>query len=108
MLRGLTYRYDDVGSIVGLVDVGPAGVQHQTFAYDGLHRLTAATVRAGSAGGAVVAQHAYSYDDTGNLQHYGDLAPADLTYGDAARPGRVTSVFRGGSAAPVEYGTGAR
>lgn len=106
MLRGLEYSYDRTGSITGLLDVGPSGTESSAFGYDGLHRLVSATVRAGGPAGPAIRSHDYRYDAAGNVQRYGDAAAADLVYGDAAHPGRVTEVTGpgGGSPRPVSYG----
>ena len=105
VLRGLEYGYDPTGSITTLVDLGPTGTETSSFGYDGLHRLVTAVVRSGGGGGPVTRAHDYAYDASGNVTRYGDARPADLTYADAARPGRVTAVTRGaGAPVPLTYG----
>lgn len=95
-LRRIEYAYDAVGNITGLIDAGPHGLELSRFRYDGLHRLTGFQVRTGSAAGPVARAGAYAYSDTGDLLRFDEGAPLALTYGDAARPGRLTSVATAG------------
>ena len=64
-LGNLTKRYDDLQSL------------SETFAYDGLNRLTSSTVTGQTA-------KTYSYDDIGNLTKKSDVSATAYTYGARA------------------------
>lgn len=104
-LRRLAYGYDDTGSIVETTDELSGDVtEHSRFGYDGLHRLTSFEIRHGTALGAVIKRGDYGYDALGNLLRLEEGAPLTLRYGDAARPGRLTSVTAGATTRPLSYG----
>ncbi|MFH8250146.1 toxin TcdB middle/N-terminal domain-containing protein [Microbacterium sp. B2969] len=104
-LRSLGYGFDAIGAVTSVSDAGSFGAEHHEYAYDGLRRLTAATVRDGGPGGAVLRQHAYAYDDRGNLTSFDESTPLTLGYADAVHPNRVTAVSSGGGpATAVSYG----
>ncbi|MFZ7091317.1 toxin TcdB middle/N-terminal domain-containing protein [Primorskyibacter sp. 2E233] len=107
VIRQLDYGYDTTGNVTALTDARPGDRIHQVFSYDGLHRLSRFEVRANDAGGALLSSGNYRYDDAGNLTDLPETASRRLTYGDAARPGLLTS-FTDGGGAPQPIGYDAR
>src|SRR5262249_31583282 len=101
-LRRLEYGYDSVGNVTTIVDETGGRTEHQAFLYDGLHRLSSVTTRAGNAAGAILRAEAFVYDAEGNLQRIGSPA-LTLGYGDAARPGRLTEVSDGVNVQAIAY-----
>ncbi len=92
-VQDLHYDYDPIGNMQSREDRSEGGYVHEDFRYDGLQRLTTATItlRAGQPG--VVRQ--YRYDGHGNLvtspvsaeaYRYGERAPL-CTKPDEATPG---------------------
>ncbi|HEX2061873.1 MAG TPA: RHS repeat-associated core domain-containing protein, partial [Thermoanaerobaculia bacterium] len=102
-LRRIDYGYDGVGTIRSLRDEKPGSIEHQTFTYDTLYRVTGFEVRQNDAAGIIVRAGGYTYDDLGNLQAYNDTQPLTMQYADAARPSRLTSVVTGGNVNPIGY-----
>jgi RHS repeat-associated protein len=102
-LRRIDYGYDSVGTIRSLLDEKPGSIEHQSFTYDGLYRVTGFQVHQNNAAGALLRQGGYRYDDGGNLTRFEDTQPLTMNYADAARPGRLTSVVAAGPASPIAY-----
>ena len=102
-LRRIDYAYDSVGTIRSLLDEKPGSVEHQSFTYDGLYRVTGFQVRRNTAAGTMLRQGVYGYDDGGNLTRFEDTQPLTMSYGDAAHPGRLTSVVSGAAPSPIAY-----
>ncbi len=103
VLRRIEFGYDVVGNITSLGDQRQGGTVHQTFEYDAFHRIERFAVLDGGPAGNVLASGGYAYDDRGEIRRLAESSPIDLNYGDAARPGRLTSVVDGGGAAPLTY-----
>ena len=101
VLRQLTYGYNATGDITGLTDEQPGQATQHLYGYDGLHRLTHFETHA--AGGPLLQQGDYVYDDGGNLQQLPEVQPLELAYADAAHPGRVTALDHGAGPTPVTY-----
>lgn len=95
VLQDLTYTFDQVSNILGMVDARPSRTavndQTQTFIYDNLYRLTHATGTYG--------QIDYDYDSIGNLIRQSStvtderLDLGEMRYGEnGAGPHALTSV----------------
>ncbi|MEW2070526.1 RHS repeat-associated core domain-containing protein [Streptomyces sp. NPDC007346] len=114
-----TYRYDEVGNVLGVSDVSRDGTDTQCFAYDHLRQLTEAWAQgarscatapaAGPLGGVAPYHRSYTYDKTGNrltetLHDTGGDRSKDTertyTYPEAGRPQphTLTSVTESGPA----------
>ena len=102
-LRRIQYTYDAIGNITGMLDEMPSDREFQTFTYDGLHRISSFAVRRNNAAGAVLRAGAYAYDSEGNLNRFEEQQALTLAYGDAAHPGRATSLVTAGGATPLGY-----
>ena len=100
-LRSISYAYDEIGNILGLRDEMPGSIQHQTFAYDGLYRLTNFEARENNEIGSVLRAEDYVYDSEGNLLQIGPQTT--LAYDDAIHSGQVTSVINGGVQQNILY-----
>lgn len=92
-LRSISYTYDDIGNIIGLRDEQPGSIEQQTFAYDGLYRLTHFESRENNELGPVLRSEVYEYDSEGNILKIGPQT--SLVYSDALRLGRVSTVING-------------
>lgn len=102
-LRRIDYGYDSVGTILTLLDEKPGSIEHQSFAYDGLYRVSGFQVRQNNGSGAILRQGVYHYDDGGNLTRFGDTRALTLDYTDAAHPGRLTGVTAADTTSTVAY-----
>ncbi|MBZ5572305.1 MAG: FG-GAP-like repeat-containing protein [Acidobacteriia bacterium] len=102
-LRSVAYDYDSVGNIIAMRDEMPDSTQYQTFGYDGLYRLAEFQIRQDNAQGALTKSGNYTYDASGNLLRLEEAQPLTLSYADASRPGRLTSVFDGGTTQALSY-----
>jgi RHS repeat-associated protein len=99
-LRSISYAHDDVGNIIATHDEMPGSVEHQTFTYDGLHRLTHYEAHDNNAAGPIRRSEAYAYNGDGDILQ---LGPNMLGYSDAVRSGRVTDVTNGGIPQNILY-----
>ena len=63
-----------------------ASVEHQTYAYDGLRRLTSVTAQAGNAIAAIVRSKNFSYDLEGNVHTIDSLVLTLVCAGAKTRP----------------------
>ena len=102
-LRRIDYGYDSVGTIRTVLDEKPGSTEHQSFTYDGLYRVTGFQVQQNDAGGVVLRQGVYRYDDGGNLAQFEDTQPLTMNYADTAHPGRLTSVNTRGGLSAIAY-----
>jgi RHS repeat-associated protein len=102
LLRSVDFSYDNTGRIVGTRDEIPGDIEKSAFHYDGMSRLTAFEVRRDTEAGALLRGGSYQYDDESNLTAFNETAPLLFTYGDATRPGLLTS-FNNGAPSPVTY-----
>jgi RHS repeat-associated protein len=87
-LLRLSYRYDNIGNIVGIDD----GSTSRSYRYDGLHRLAGFEVRDGGPAGPVTAAGPYPVDAAGNLLALHEAGDVTLSYADPAHPGRLTGI----------------
>lgn len=102
-LRRIDYSYDAVGAISGVRDETPDDVEHQKYRYDGLFRLSGFNVFADEAETIPVRQGQYDIDEVGNLQRLEETTQLNYTYGDAARPGRLTQIQGGPATVNLQY-----
>jgi RHS repeat-associated protein len=102
-LRRLDYTYDEIGAITGVRDETPDDVEFQRFRYDGLFRLSGFEVYADAAASVMLRQGQYDIDAVGNLQRLEENDPLGFTYGDNARPGRLSRVQGGAAAIDLQY-----
>ncbi len=99
-LRSISYTYDDIGNIIGQHDEIQGSIEHQTFTYDGLYRLTHFESRQNDEIGPVLRSEDYEYDHEGNILQIGTKT---LVYADALHSGQVTSVINEGVTQNVLY-----
>ncbi|CDY73437.1 hypothetical protein BGLT_02809 [Caballeronia glathei] len=83
-----------------------ASVEHQTYAYDGLRRLTSVTAQAGNAIAAIVRSKNFSYDLEGNVHTIDSLVLTLVCAGAKTRPVRLTSITDGITAQAVTQWVG--
>jgi YD repeat-containing protein len=92
-LQSLSYTYDANDNVSSIAD-GVTPANSQTFGYDVLNRLTAATGAYGAFG--------WTYDKVGNRLTQ-TLGGATTAYGYTAGTNRLAGITAGGSTTPVGY-----
>jgi RHS repeat-associated protein len=92
LVRRIRLTHDRNGNVVTLRDELPGEVLTRTFAYDGVYRLTDATVHAGDSDAPVVRDDRYAYTPTGDLTRNDESMSGPMTYGDPDHAGRLTEV----------------
>ncbi|MEE9357303.1 RHS repeat domain-containing protein [Candidatus Vondammii sp. HM_W22] len=93
-VQSLIYDFDNIGNLISREDANQS--LSESFIYDGLNRLTSATVAASGPTGLPAVTKSYTYDNVGNITNKSDVG--DYLYGTGIQNGAgVHAVTQAGS-----------